>query len=120
MKTIYLCTPHKLGDFNRELAERIGRESFKIVGAFSHTPQDVTKKDIFDRNVELLKSADVFIAVFKDYGKDLTAEVGMAFAWNMPRFGIDYTALESDIMSFYGIGRIIKPEQLEETLKEYR
>lgn len=45
MKEVFLCTPHKLGNLNHELIDRI----------------------------ELIKHADIFVAVLKDYGKDLTA-----------------------------------------------
>lgn len=119
MKTIFLCTPHKLGNLNLELIDRIKKLGFEVLCAATHSPQDVSKDQIFTNNINLIKRADVFIAVLKDYGKDLTAEVGMAYAWNMPRIGIDYNADSRDIMCYYSLEKIIKPEELEETLKEY-
>ncbi len=120
MKKVYLCTPFKLGQLNQELINRIEGCGFEVLCAVTHTPQNVSKKDIFAQNVKLIKEADIFIAVLKDYGKDLAVEVGMAYAWNKPRFGIDYTALESDVMCFYGLEKIVKPEELKKTLEEYR
>jgi len=71
---------------------------------------------MFKTNVDLIRQSDIFVAVLKNYGKDLTAEVGMAYAWKMPSIGIDYEAQEADVMSYYALDKIIKPEQLEETL----
>ena len=65
---------------------------------FLCTPQDRPFAEIFKQNVELIKKADVFVAVLKNYGKDLTAEVGMAYGWGIPSLGIDYNALEKDIL----------------------
>lgn len=75
---------------------------------------------MFKTNVGLIKQADLFIAVLKDYGKDLTAEVGMAYAWNIPRIGIDFNAQRTDVMCFYAFDRLIKPEDLEETLSGFK
>lgn len=119
MKKIYLCTPHKLGALNFELIARIKSQGFEVFSATTHTPQDTSKEEIFKRNVELIRDADIFIAVLKDYGKDLTAEVGMAYAWNKIRLGIDYTALDTDIMSYYAFEKIIKQEELEQELRKY-
>lgn len=116
MKTIFLCTPHKLGDLNHELIGRIGKCGFKVLCAVTHSPQDRSSKEIFDTNVGLIKAADIFVAVLKDYGKDLTWEAGMAYGMNMPTIGIDYNALETDIMTYYSLDKIIKPDELEDTL----
>lgn len=117
MKTVYLCTPHKLGDLNHELVKRIKDLGFEVLCAVTHSPQNVPYDQIFQTNVDLIKRADIFIAVLKDYGKDLTAEVGMAYGWGIPSIGIDYNANNSDVMSYYALGKIIKSEELEETLK---
>lgn len=119
MKTVFLCTPHKLGDLNHELINRIKNLGFEVLSAVTHSPQDVPYEEMFKTNVELIKKADIFIAVLKDYGKDLTAEVGMAYAWNKPSIGIDYNARDSDVMSYYALHKIIKPENLEKTLKKF-
>lgn len=76
----------------------------------------------YDRlhNVNLIKKSDVFLAVLNNYGKDLTAEVGMAYAWDMPRIGIDYNAIKGDVMCYYALQEIIKPEELENTLSKFK
>lgn len=117
MKTVFLCTPHKLGDLNYELIARIKALGFNVLCAVTHSPQDAPHDQMFLTNVNLIRQSDIFIAVLKDYGKDLTAEVGMAYAWNMPRIGIDFNAKESDVMTYYALDQIIKPEKLEEILR---
>ena len=119
MKTVFLCTPHKLGDLNHQLIDRIRKVGFEVLCAATHSPQDVPHKEMFATNVALIKRADIFVAVLKDYGKDLTAEVGMAYAWKIPCIGIDYEAKDTDVMSYYALNKIIKPEELEDTLKSY-
>lgn len=119
MKTVFLCTPHKLGDLNNQLIDRIKKLGFEVLCAVTHSPQDVPHKEMFAKNIELIKKSDIFVAVLKDYGKDLTAEVGMAYAWKMPSIGIDYEAKHTDVMCYYALDRIVKPDQLEETLKEF-
>ncbi len=120
MKTVFLCTPHKLGALNYELIDRIKALGFEVLCAATHTPQDLPYDDLFEANVALIKRADVFVAVLKDYGKDLTAEVGMAYAWGKPSIGIDYNAQTSDVMSYYALNNIIKPEELEDSLSLFK
>ena len=119
MKKVFLCTPHKLGQLNHELIERISKLGFDVLCAVTHSPQDIPFEEMFENNINLIKQADIFVAVLKDYGKDLTAEVGMAFAWNMPSIGIDYTALKDDVMSYYSFNQIIKPEEIETVLSKF-
>src|SRR4030042_2342922 len=108
-KTVFLCTPHKLGDLNYELIKRIESLGFNVLCAVTHSPKNVPYNERFKKNVELIRKADIFIAVLKDYGKDLTAEVGMAYAWDMPRIGINYNAEEKDVMCYYALQKIIEP-----------
>ncbi len=119
MKTVFLCTPHKLGQLNLELIDRIQALGFDVLCAVIHSPQDVLHDQMFQNNVNLIKQADIFVAVLKDYGKDLTAEVGMAYAWGIPSIGINYTADERDVMSYYALSEIIEPSALEVTLKKF-
>lgn len=104
---------------NFSLIDRIKKSGFEVLCAVIHNPQDAPKDQIFQINVDLIKKADIFIAVLKDYGKDLTAEVGMAYAWKIPSIGIDYDAKNTDVMCYYALDKIIKPEELEETLSKY-
>lgn len=119
MKTVFLCTPHKLGDLNLELIDRIEKKGFRVLSAVKNSPQDAPYVKMFQRNVELIKQSDIFCAVLKQYGKDLTAEVGMAYAWRMPTIGIDYDAQNTDVMCYYALDKIVKPEDLEAALEEY-
>ena len=120
MKTIFLCTPHKLGDLNHELIEKIKKMGFNVLCAATHSPQDIPFDQMFKTNVELIKKSDIFVAVLKDYGKDLTAEVGMAYAWKKPTIGIDFNAKKEDVMCYYAFDKIISLEQLEETLSKFK
>lgn len=118
-KTVFLCTPHKLGKLNLELIERIKAVGFNVLCAMTDSPQDVMYDEMFQTNVGLIKRVDIFVAVLKDYGKDLTAEVGMAYAWGIPSIGINYSALKQDVMCYYALGEIVDPDKLEETLAKY-
>lgn len=120
MKKVFLCTPHKLGELNHQLIKKIEGLGFEVLCAVTHSPQDAPFDRMFETNVEMIKKSDIFVAVLKDYGKDLTAEVGMAYAWCMPRIGIDYNAKKEDVMCYYAFDKIIKPEEIEQALEELR
>lgn len=120
MKTVFLCTPHKLGDLNHQLIKRIKILGFNVLCAVTHSSQKVSFEQMFETNVDLIRKSDIFVAVLKDYGKDLTAEVGMAYAWEIPKIGIDYNASKEDVMCYYAFDEIIKPEQLEDTLNKFK
>ena len=70
--------------------------------------------------MKLIRDADIFVAVLKDYGKDLTWEVGFAYGMKMPTIGINYNAFETDVMTYYSLDKIIKPEELEHTLSSMK
>jgi nucleoside 2-deoxyribosyltransferase len=120
MKTIFLCTPHKLGDLNHELIARIKACGFEVLCAATHSPQDRPLKEIFDTNVGLIDKSDILVAVLKDYGKDLTWEVGYAYGKKTPTIGIDYTALETDVMTYYSLSKIVRPDELEAALESLK
>jgi len=120
MKTVFLATPHKLGNLNHELIERIKRMGFSVLCAVTHSPQDAPLEKMFKTNVNMIKKSDIFIAVLKDYGKDLTAEVGMVYAWDKPRIGIDFNAKKEDVMCYFALDEVIKPEDLEKTLARFK
>ena len=120
MKTVFLCTPHKLGKLNHQIIKRIEVLGFNVLCAVTHSPQDVPFKRMFETNAGLIKKSDIFVAVLKDYGKDLTAEVGMAYAWGIPRIGIDYNASKNDVMCYYAFDKIIKPEEIEDILSKMK
>lgn len=119
MTKVFLCTPHKLGDLNYQLIDRIKKLGFEVLCAATHSPQDAPFNQMFETNINLIKQSDIFIAVLKDYGKDLTAEVDMAYAWKKPTIGLDFNANKNDVMSYYAFDKIIDPDQLEETLSKF-
>lgn len=120
MKKVFLCTPHKLGKLNYDLINRIEQAGFEVLCAVTHSPQDAPYEQMFKTNINLIQQADIFVAVLKDYGKDLTFEVGFAYGLQMPTIGVDYTALKSDVMTYYSLDKIIPPEDLEETLEKLK
>ncbi|MBI5060827.1 MAG: nucleoside 2-deoxyribosyltransferase [Candidatus Aenigmarchaeota archaeon] len=119
MKTVFLCTPRKLGKLNHELIKRMETAGFDVLCAVTHTPQNIDSEQIFEMNIKLIKKSDMFVAVLKDYGKDLAAEVGMAYAWNKPIIGINFNAEQNDIMIYHVFDKMINPDQLEATLSSY-
>ncbi len=120
MKTVFLCTPHKLGDLNHDLIARIKNCGFEVLCAATHSPQDKHFKEIFDTNVGLIDKSDILVAVLNNYGKDLTWEVGYAYGKKMPTLGLDFNALETDVMTYYSLNRIVKPEELEMALESFK
>ena len=44
----------------------------------------------------------------------------MAYAWEKPSIGIDFGADKEDVMCYYALDKIIKPEELEETLSKLK
>lgn len=122
MKKVFLATPIKLDKLNHDIAKRLENIGFKVLSAHRHTMhlQKPEKfEELFEENVKMIKKSDIFVAVLKDYGKDLTAEVGMVYAWKKPAIGIDFDADVWDVMSYFAFDEIIKPEELEEKMKKY-
>lgn len=120
MKTIYLCAPIKLGELNHQLIKQIENLGFKVLCAMIDTAQNLSPEEIFARNVDLIKQSDLLVVVLKDYGKDLTAEVGLAYGLGKPMIGVDYNADREDIMCYYALDEVIKPMDLEKILTKYK
>ncbi len=116
---VYICSPNKHATVTRALLKQATEAGFEAVSAITHTDQTLTEQGIFQRNVELIQSCPFFVAVLLDYGKDLTAEVGMAYAWNKNSVGLDYNALSSDVMSYYALDRVVPPESLSIILADW-
>lgn len=124
---VYVAAPNRLAALTRTIMDRIDRiGDFEAVSASTHTDQTLSPRAIFDRNVELIRGANVFIAVLKDYGKDLTAEVGMAYMLrrsdsHIDRFtvGLDYTVDPADVMSYHAFDKVVAPDQLETILTDW-
>lgn len=116
-KTIFLsiaCKERKEGNL---LVSRFKDLGFNVLSALDDSPDDAPYPQMFATNVELIRRSDIFVAVLKSYGKDLAAEVGMAYAWNMPRIGLNYDAVEKDVMVYFALERIISPDDLEEVFR---
>jgi len=121
---VFLGIPHRLKNDKNRLIRKIESISmydkikFKVLCAANDSPQTgVSKDQIFNRNIELIKSSDIFVAYLINYGKDLTAEVGMSYAWDMPRVGIgpiNHKDIEKDVMSYYSLQKIISEGELED------
>jgi hypothetical protein len=43
----------------------------------------------------------------------------MAYAWGKSRIGLDFDARKTAVMCYYALERVVKPEELEETLVAY-
>jgi nucleoside 2-deoxyribosyltransferase len=109
----------KSSDLALELVHRMERLGFRVLCPVINTPQNLEAADMFKANISLIRECDLFVAVLKEYGKDLAAETGMAYAWGKGMIGLDYGADPRDIMVFCAYDKIIEPIQLEETLTRY-
>lgn len=118
-KTIFLSVACKERELGAELTGRIERLGFRVLSALTDSPDDAPFPEMFRTNVELIRQSDIFVAVLNKYGKDLAAEVGMAYAWGMPRIGLDFAAIEKDVMVYYALEKVVKPSELEECLRAY-
>lgn len=73
-------------------------------------------KELFDHNVEGIKSSDIFISVLKNLGKDVSTEIGIAYVLNKKRVGINYNADPMDVMPYFATDKILKEDELEQYL----
>lgn len=113
---LYVCAPNKIRDKTLEIVSQLSATSvnglsFDVVSAVTHTDQSLDGPGLFSRNVELIRSSQFFVAVLKDYGKDLAAEVGMAYALDIERVGLDFGANPADVMVYYSLP-VIQPDKL--------
>lgn len=74
-------------------------------------------KALFDHNFEGIAGADIFISILKDLGKDVSAEIGIAYALNKPRIAVDVNADPKEVMPYFAAGRIVKPGELREAIE---
>ena len=118
-RLVYVCSPNKHAELTREITWQIencaqdGRK-FRVLSAITHTPQDMGPRAIFQRNRDLIAQAPYFLAVLKDYGKDLAAGVGLAFGSGRIMAALDYGADQADIMVYFAFDddRMLKPYDL--------
>ena len=74
-------------------------------------------KKLFDYNYRGILNSDIFISILKNLGKDVSTEIGIAYALGKKRIAIDYNADNGDVMPYFAAGKIIKESELESTLK---
>lgn len=81
MKKVYICARNKYKKETSELSKKLEEMGHEAWYAAKDTPQDLAKKEIYRRNLELIRGADLFLAYFvRDghYGIDFAVEVGKA------------------------------------------
>ncbi|MFZ1946992.1 MAG: GNAT family N-acetyltransferase [bacterium] len=118
MKTAFLSiamTERALGEKLVAEIESCGLQVLWGLGAQS--PDDVPYEIMLQRNVRFIKQSDLFIAVLKNYGRDLAAEVGMAYAWGKPRFGIAFDARQDGSMVYFALEQIVQPESVAQVIR---
>lgn len=119
MTTVFLSVPMKERTFGLELVERIEALGFDVLSALGdESPDDAPPGEMFQTNVELIRRSNIFVAVLGSHGKDLAAEVGMAYAWGMPRLGVDCGAAGDDVMVRQALERIVRPEEVTDALRD--
>lgn len=81
MKSIFVCVPNRYATQAQKLSERLQELGFKVRYAAKDTPQNISDKEIFNSNLNLIKHSDIFLAYFVEdghYGIDFASEVGIA------------------------------------------
>jgi hypothetical protein len=75
-------------------------------------------EELFNHNYRGILDSDLFISVLKNLGKDVSTEIGMAYALNKKRIGINYNIDKKDLMPYFAAGEIIKENEVGNTLKK--
>lgn len=81
MKKVYICARNQYNEETSKLSKKLEEIGYEVWYAAKDTPQDLDQKDIYRRNLELIRGADLFLAYFvRDgyYGIDFAVEVGKA------------------------------------------
>lgn len=114
---MFVSVPIKERQLGLAVEARVRNLGFNVLSALGDTsPDDVA---MFESNVSLIARCHMFVAVLRNYGRDLAAEVGMAYAWRMPSIGVDFGDGKDDVMVRHALGRIVGPDELEEALREF-
>lgn len=132
-KTIFICARNLYRASTDSLASRLQQRGFDVRFAAKDTKDDgSTKEEIYNSNLNLIKSSDVFLAFFSEdghYGIDFATEVGKASELGMPVIGYvelsdEHSAglkerLEKDTMFKFSFDRMVWNdfEELVEDLK---
>lgn len=79
---------------------------------------DLRGEELFHSNYSSLVESDIFISILKDLGKDVSAEIGMAYALGKRRIGVLYNLKPSDVMPYFAAGTLVRENELVEVLED--
>lgn len=115
---IFLSTSLKNQAEASRLHSTLETHGHSVFCCFSDTKK-LTNRELFRHNRDQLFGCDLFVAVLKNVGRDVAAEIGMACALDKPRIGILYDLQPSDIMTYFSFERLIKENELSAALEEF-
>ena len=130
-KVVFLCSARanskpENDHLNETLADKIEKLDFGCIYAARDTDQTQPANIVHATNKSHIKNSEIFVAVLKNYSKNLAGEVGYAHArkelGQNPRviLGLDFGETNpDDLMMIQSFDKIIKPEELEAELKKY-
>ncbi|MBU5537004.1 MAG: nucleoside 2-deoxyribosyltransferase [Candidatus Aenigmatarchaeota archaeon] len=113
-----LYSSRRNADVNDEIESLLTASGFEVLRPSKLTPQNAAPALIFKSNIELIRQADVMVAVLRGYGKDTAAEVGIAYGMGIPVVGVDFDADPKDVMIYNALTEIVKIEQLPHVLSK--
>ena len=76
-----------------------------------------TGKELFEHNCKGISESDLFLAVLKDLGRDVSSEIGMAYGLGKKRIGVLYNTTPEDLMPYFSAGEIIREENLSSLIE---
>lgn len=130
-KVVYLCSARANSKpendcLNQTLADKIEKLGFGCIYADRDTDQTQLDNIVHATNKSHIINSEIFVAVLKNYSKNLAMEVGYAHArkelGQNPQviLGIDFRETNTDdLMTIQSFDKIIKLEELETELKKY-
>jgi nucleoside 2-deoxyribosyltransferase len=114
----YLSSSCRNLALNDEVEALIRTQGIDVLCPCKLTSQDSSLVHIFQRNIELIKSSDIIVAVLHLYGKDTTTEVGIGYGMGIPMIGIDFDGDPEDVMMYFALTRVVKIDEFAEALSE--
>ena len=95
---VYICARNRYREEVERFAIQLERLGCNVRYAARDTPQNMSDEDIYHNNMELITSADLFLAYFVcdgHYGIDFAVEVGKASEMGKKVLGLVDLSLES-------------------------
>ena len=74
-------------------------------------------QQLFEHNVARIAEADLFIAILKAIGRDVSVEIGIAYALGKQRIGVLYDLEPEDVMPYFAAGDLVREEGLPAHLR---